>query len=102
MTGIAFNVILVRSSVTRDKQFRAFDHTEQTLSLPESFQQRSAFGGTVGSVKVIQRQSRPQQFELTPHLSDHNTKADKLSSQSDTDFYRGIRVTKDIVHSSQF
>lgn len=90
-TGIAFNVILVRSSARRDKQFTVFDQNERTTITD----QHTAGSSTLGSIGFTSGQIKSHDVELAVNTV---TSDDKRSSQ--TDFYPGgIKVTKDIVHS---
>ncbi len=89
-TGIAFNVILVRSSARRDKQFTVFDHNERTTLMD----QRSAGGATLGSLGIAARHSVAQDVELSV------TAINSAGSTSDSDIYpNGIKVTKSTVKS---
>jgi hypothetical protein len=96
-TGIAFNVILVRSSARRDQQFTVFDKHERTLTVPES-DQGTVGNKTIGSIKFIPAHgSQPVDVEMAVKY-DHN--ADKRSSRDESDLYPGgIKITKSVVHS---
>jgi hypothetical protein len=90
MTGITFNVILIRSSAHRDEEFTVFDQNEQ-LAFTAS-EQRSGISPTLRSINIISRPSRPQGVELAILTHHHG---DKQRSQADPDIYpRGMGTTK--------
>lgn len=89
-TGIAFNVILVRSSARRDKQFTVFEHNERTTYMD----QRTTGSASVGSMGTVPRHSRAQDVELAVTAINNSDKV------SDSDIYpNGIKVTKSVVQS---
>ncbi|KAF9444736.1 hypothetical protein P691DRAFT_736036 [Macrolepiota fuliginosa MF-IS2] len=91
-TGIAFNVILVRSSARRDQQFTVFDHNERTTMT----EQRTGGSTTLGQIHFVPGQSaREQDVELNVK----SVSVDK-SSESQSDIYpNGITVTKSVIKS---
>jgi hypothetical protein len=97
-TGIAFNVILVRSSARRDQQFTAFDHHERTLTVIGQGAEGSA---TIGSLNLSHhphgRKSGGCPGDLEMAVRSTRSPTDK---PSESDFYPGgITVTK-VIHSS--
>lgn len=90
--GIAYNVIIVRSSVRRDEQFTKFDLEERT-TIGEQRGTRNVT--TVGSMGFAPNGNRTtDNVELTVRAFDS---ADK-SSQSDI-YPNGINITKTVVKS---
>lgn len=90
-TGIAFNVILVRSSARRDQQFTMFDQNERTTII----EQRAADNTTLGSINLLPGQRGGQDVELSVKAVNS---ADQ-SSQSDIYPNGGITITKTVVMS---
>lgn len=88
--GIAFNVILIRSSARRDQQFTAFDHNERTMIA----EQRRAGSASLGPTNSVPEQSRGQDIEL-------NVKAiNNADNASQSSIYpSGVMVTKIVVKS---
>lgn len=62
MTGITYNVILIRSSTSRDRQFTMFDHNERTTTTFLAAEQRTGVT-TTGSIRVISRQNELEDVE---------------------------------------
>ncbi|KXN84933.1 hypothetical protein AN958_11916 [Leucoagaricus sp. SymC.cos] len=93
-TGIAFNVILVRSSARRDQQFTVFDHNERTMTtvVSEHYSDGSA---TIRPIHF--RRSGSQDLELAVKSFNGSDK-DKRSPQTEI-YPRGITVTKTVVQS---
>lgn len=78
MTGIAFNMILVRSSLKRDQQFTMFDQNERTTVRDPAGQCVTPGKILEGSIS-IHRHAMPQGFELVSPQQ-HQFKVDEKSS----------------------
>jgi hypothetical protein len=94
-TGIVFNVILVRSSVRRDKQFSAFDHNERTTILAQR-----TIGGTalVNTLQLRSGQNYTHDVELAAKTVNNANDHEQHSEFPDT-YPAGIKVTKTVIFS---
>jgi hypothetical protein len=101
VTGIAFNVILVRSSAKRDQEFTTFDQNERTTILGtfrfapgQSNEQHEVISdGSMAFGSTGQSKSRDVELAVMTVNSE-----DKQSSQ--TGFYPvGIKVVRSVVQS---
>lgn len=93
VAGIAYNVIIIRSSVRRDQQFTNFDLNERT-TIDEQGGTRFRSTRTVGSMGFVPGRSETDDLELSVRAIDNT---DKLS-QSDI-YPNGINVTKTVIKS---
>ncbi|KAJ3565895.1 hypothetical protein NP233_g7350 [Leucocoprinus birnbaumii] len=93
-TGIAFNVILVRSSARRDHQFTMFDQNDRTTILEAP--PPSTGSATLRGSLNFHRHSKSQDVELMGIKSEHKTDG-RLSH--DIVYPAGIKVTTDVVRS---
>ncbi|XP_006463024.1 hypothetical protein AGABI2DRAFT_179566 [Agaricus bisporus var. bisporus H97] len=104
-TGVAFNVILIRASARRDRQFTAFDQSErgQTVAGDE----RTAGSTTIGSMNLSHHRHGHRLSGATPideEMDDVEMGVKSIRSPmdkpSETEIYPGgITVTK-VVHTS--
>lgn len=90
-TGIAFNIILIRSSARRDHQFTMYDQGERSTIFNAAHRGSTTLKGSIH----LGERSRPQDVELAGigGLS-HGT--DNVSTQEDFDKAGGIKITRTV------
>ncbi|KAF5347962.1 hypothetical protein D9756_010218 [Leucocoprinus leucothites] len=94
-TGIAFNVILVRSSARRDHQFTLFDQNERSTIFDAS--NPTSGSTTIGNSINLNKPSKPQDIELVGMKSEMHS-MDRRSSH-DGIYPVGVKITTSVVQS---